>query len=345
MLKTKTKGLSSGSTLLNLACTNLTKSCFLPGHYYLFVGDSMSGKTFLALTCLAEACQDPAFANYDIVFDNSEHGALMDITKYFGKSVAERLQPPSTGANDIPVYSETVEELYYHLHDRYENKKPFIYIVDSMDALTSSDEQETFEKQKKAHRKGREGPGSYGTSKAKANSHGLREAMSQLPKTGSILIVICQTRDAIGQFGFGDKKTRAGGRALRFYATLEIWSSIKGPIKKKVRGKERKVGICSKVQVKKNRILGRDRTVMIPIINNLGIDDVGSMIDYLVEEGYWKTGSGGIRAKDFELTLPREQLITKIEDEDLEINLRNLTGKVWKSIESELEVKRKPRYS
>ena len=44
------EGLSTGSTLLNLACTGKTHAGFLPGYYYFIVGDSVSGKSFLSLT-------------------------------------------------------------------------------------------------------------------------------------------------------------------------------------------------------------------------------------------------------------------------------------------------------
>jgi len=47
--------LSTGSTLLNLACSGRVNGGFLKGFYYFIVGDSKSGKTFLSLTCLAEA--------------------------------------------------------------------------------------------------------------------------------------------------------------------------------------------------------------------------------------------------------------------------------------------------
>lgn len=338
------KGVSSGSTLLNLACTGKTKICFKPGHFYLFVGDSESGKTFLALTVFAEVCQNPAYNDYRVIFDNPERGALMDIKRYFGSGVAERLEPPSKGQDDQPVYSETVEELYYHLSDAYDDGRPFIYVLDSMDALESQEDRDKFADQKKAHRKGREATGSYGTAKAKANSQGLRRAITELPKTGSILIIITQTRDAIGQFGWGDKKTRAGGRALRFYATLEIWSSVKEQIKKLVRGKKRKVGIVSKVQVKKNRVSGRDRVVYVPILLSMGIDDIGSMVDYLVDEGHWKIRANNIAATELDLTLPRDKLIAAIEEGDRERDLQLIVGKVWEAIENETTVKRKPRY-
>src|SRR2546423_5801296 len=76
--------LSSGSTLLNLACTDHPDLGFFKGAYYYLVGDSVSGKTWLSLSCFAEACCNDAFHDYRLIFDDVEGGALMDIRRYFG---------------------------------------------------------------------------------------------------------------------------------------------------------------------------------------------------------------------------------------------------------------------
>ena len=87
--------LSTGSTLLNLACTGFPDRGFAKGHYYFVVGDSISGKTFLVLTCLAEASINPNFKDYRFIYDSGEDGALMNIERFFGKGVASRLEMPS----------------------------------------------------------------------------------------------------------------------------------------------------------------------------------------------------------------------------------------------------------
>ncbi|NBW63138.1 MAG: hypothetical protein EBR33_08250, partial [Synechococcaceae bacterium WB4_1_0192] len=60
----KEHGLSTGSTLLNLALTGKTTGGLDRGCYYLIVGSSSGGKTFAVLTALAEASIDPHFADY-----------------------------------------------------------------------------------------------------------------------------------------------------------------------------------------------------------------------------------------------------------------------------------------
>jgi hypothetical protein len=212
-----------------------------------------------------------------------------------------------------------------------------------MDGLNSEEDFKKFEEQKKAHRKGKEAAGSYGDGKAKKNSQTLRKMLTRLYKTGSILIVIGQTRDNIG-FGF-EKRTRGGGRALKFYAALEMWSAVYKHIKKNYKGKDREQGIIAQIQLRKNRFTGKDRTLYVPIYHSFGIDDVGSCVDYLVEEKHWKKGNKGIKAPEFDFVGPRDKLIKHIEEEDCVPELKVLVKRTWQEIEEAVAVHRKKRYT
>ncbi len=335
--------LSTGSTLLNIACTGCIEGGFWKGAYFFMVGDSQSGKTFLARTCLAEATINKHFDDYRLIDDDVEGGALMNTAKYFGQALADRIEPPSTDDEGNPVYSETIEDFYYHLDDALENDRPCIYLLDSMDALGSKYEQSKFDENKKASRKGGDAKGSYGDGKAKINSSGIRTMLPKLRDTGSILIIINQTRDNIGAMPFQPQKTRSGGHALTFYAMMELWASVKGSIGKTVKGKKRKVGITSQVKVKKNRSTGRDRTIEFPIYYSHGIDDVGGCVDYLIKEGHWKGGTK-VNAKDFSFAGRKEALIEHIENNELEFDLKQLVLETWNEIEKECVVKRKRKF-
>lgn len=332
---------STGSTILNIACSGNPDNGFMKGHYYFIVGDSASGKTFLSLTCLAEASINEKFNDYRFIYDNSEDGALMDLSKFFGKKVAERIEPPSMD-DGLPVFSSTIEDFYFHLDDAVKTGKPFIYVLDSMDSLSSIDEIEKFDETKETVRKGRQATGSYGDGKAKKNSANLRRILAPLKKTGSILIIINQTRDNLG-FGF-EKKTRSGGHALRFYACIEMWSSIKSKIKKTVEGKPRTIGIECQIQIKKNRLIGKESTITVPIYYSHGIDDVGSCINYLLEENHWKLKANSIVADEFNFKGTFEKLVKFIEKEGKESELRQIVKSVWSNIEESCAIKRKFRY-
>jgi len=194
------------------------------------------------------------------------------------------------------VYSETVEDFYYNLDDAT-RKGPCVYVLDSMDSLTSEQEEEHFGKAKKARRSGKQQPGTYGDGKAKKNSAGIRQALAKLRRSGSILLVVCQTRDNIGASPFQSRKTRSGGRALRFYATCEIWTSVKGAEKRTVRKRARKIGTKVGIRLMKNRVTGKLHDVDTLIYPSYGIDDVGSCINYLLTEGWWTKSKRTINAK------------------------------------------------
>ena len=328
--------------MLNLACTGKTYGGFLKGKYYYLVGDSASGKTWLSLTCLAEASINPNFKNYRFVYDNAEDGALMDIKRFFGTAIFNRMISPNMSDKTRPACSSTIEEFYYNIDDALRKKKPCIYILDSMDSLSSKSEKTKFQEQKQAYRKQKQTAGTMTDGKAKINSAGIRQLLNQLKVSGSILIIISQTRANMG-FGYA-AKTHSGGNALTFYATLEIWSSIRQKLTKVVKGKKRQLGILCGCQTKKNRISGKERFITVPIYHSYGMDDMGSCVDYLIDEGHWKKIKGKYRAKEFKINGTRDAIIRYIEKHELEKDLRSIVGDVWDEVEEACNLKRKRRY-
>lgn len=346
---TPEKLLSSGHTLFNLCCTGKIKGAYVKGTYINLVGDSNTGKTVLGLTAFAEASINPNFDDYDFIHDNPEEGALM-LAKFFGPKVGERIIPPATDSEGEPLNSETVDDFYDNLDSAISRGRPFIYLLDSMDILDTRDDIQKAKKQKSARDKGESAAGSYGTSKAKVNKHRLRKVIRHLKASGSILIIISQTIDKIGGFSFGGpQKTKAGGGALKFCAAYEVWMSHKSKITKDLtkNGKKKsyKVGILTKVRVEKNRVIGRDRTIEIPIYNSFGIDDLGSCIQYLLDEGHWKKNkSGDIIQQEFDVDGNKEDLISYIEESGTQHRLRKLVAQVWREIDRKISVTRKPKY-
>lgn len=331
--------LSTGSTLLNLACSGRPYGGLPKGKFVFIVGDSASGKTALTLTMLAEATIDPNFKDYRKIHDDNEGGNLFDIRKLFGRKLASEIE---NGLKDGPT--EYIEEFYYRLHDLLVAKEKFIWVEDSMDSLQCKADEKKFEQMKKAFRSKTQVAGSYEAAKPKINSQRLGKVMTPLGRAKSILVIISQSRDNLG-FG-ADTKTRAGGRALKFYACIEMWSSIRKTFKKKVRGKDRVIGILCKIQIKKNRITGKPRTIEVPIYYSSGFDDIGSCIDYLLEEKHWKKAGGKVVAAEFGFKGTREKLIRHIEAKDIRYpKLQRIVGEVWNEIEAACAVKRKSRYA
>ncbi len=340
------KVLSSGSTLLNLACTGRSNAAVLPGDFLWAIGDSNSGKTWLALSFLAEAANNPKFDNYMLIYDSVENGAKMDKEKFFGKNLTDRLQAPSYDNEASPEYSTTIEEFYYNLGNCFDECAPMIYVLDSMDAVDSEADEEKYEEQRDNFNKGRKTEtGSFGTAKARANSSGLRRATIKSEKTQSILIIVSQTRDNIGFGAQFNPKTVSGGKALKFYSHIQLWMASTGDIKATRKGKMRKLGINTQVKVEKNRYTGQKHTVGFPIKWNHGLDDITSLINWMVEEGIWKKGTGGIDAKELGLKGSADGIVAQIEEKGLEKELRLAVTEAWEDIIESCNTGRKKRYN
>lgn len=333
--------LSTGSTLLNLAMSGKAQGGYFKGGYFHLVGDSNSGKSWLSMALLAEASIHPGFKDYALVHDNAENGTLMDIESFFGKALAGRLKPPGKRGP-----SRSLEQFFDHV-DTLCKAGPCVYVLDSLDVLEPEKDQEAYREAKAQREKGKEAGGSYGTAKAKANSAGFRLVHNRATESGSVILAISQTRDNIGFGSQFNPKVFGGGNAPTFYAQAQLWSSVRQKLKKKVLGQDREVGTLCKVRVKKNRLNGRDRSVLLPIYHSLGIDDTGSMVDWLIEEGRWKEDKGKINTDgDWGVgPLGKEHLIQYLEGNDLVEELRRLTADVWQQIELASAVERKPRYT
>lgn len=328
--------LSTGSTLLDLALSGNVRGGLCRGRCFLFVGDSSSGKTFFTLTSFAEAARRKSFNNVRLVHNNVEDGALMDFAKYFGAEVAARCETECVIG---------VEAMYETLDTALE-AGPVIWVNDSADALTSEDEDETFQENKKQRAKGKETKGTYGMSKAKAHSVMLRQVVPKLKEHGSILINICQTREDVNPTTYSTK-TRAGGKALKFYAHAEMWTSVVTGLFKEVRGNKLKIGNLVKIEVKKNRLTGKEWSVEVPIYFSYGIDDLESCVDFLTKWKHWgKADKGGtIDATDFGIKGNKAKIIKHIEDNNLEKDFKKIVAAVWAQIEEDVIPERKQRYT
>jgi RecA/RadA recombinase len=336
--------LHSGSTLLNLACSGTPYGAFCKGKYFWVVGDSSSGKTFLTLTSFAEAAINPSFDGYDLVYDNAENGALMDLEHFYGPKMADRLEPPRLVDGEA-VYSKNIEDFYFNVADRIKaargpKGRPFIYLLDSMDSLSSKYDKEKFEEKLKEARGGKKAKGDYGDGKAKVNSRWIRQVTADLEESNSILIVLSQTRDNIDGGMFDPDSVASGGRALKFYACFQLWSSVGKALTREINGTERQIGIISCVRTVKNRLTGKSWRVEFPIYWSTGIDDIGGMIDFLIKEKHWVDN----KAPEFEFSGTKAKLIRKIEQEGLRDRLVEIVVKVWKDIEAQCVVERVNKY-
>jgi len=338
--KKPSKALSSGLTLINLAMTGELGVGFRTGHCYTFTGRASSGKTWLLLQTLAEACLNKRFRKHVLLYDAPERGALMDYKRYFGQ-LSERIEEPEPSVTSEQFYARVLKMV---------KLGPTIYGLDSEDALQCEAEMKRLGKADKARDKGTSGGGSFGTEKAKANSAGFRRTFVALSKHNSILIMIKQARQNINPLTSKFKPdTRSGGTAIGFFASIELWFKKVGKIRKTILKRKRTVGSLMQIRVEKNRLgnVTEDHTVTIPFFRSLGFDEVGSLVRWLCEEEVWsckgKLDDGG-KIAAFGMTETWDKMAEKIEAKGMTDKLRNLVVERWREIEEASKVKRRVRY-
>lgn len=319
----------SGSTLLNLACSDDYQGAYSIGKVINIIGDSSSGKSFLALSCLAECSMIKPFDEYDLYYDDAEDALEFDIKKLFGEKLSNRLILSSN--------SDTIEDFYGNIIKVIKKDKPFIYILDSLDSVSSVDEQ----KRAEVYGSGKIPDGSYKMDKPKLVSEILRVITRDIKQKEALVAIVSQTRDNIGFGAMFKPKVRSGGTALKFYCCHEMWLAIRSPMKEK----NREIGVVTQAKVTKNKLTGKkNRTVNFPINYFYGIDDITSCVNFLVEEKYWEKNKSKIIAKEFDIEATEKKLVAEIEEKNLENDLRLIVADVWKNIENEIQPDRKSKY-
>lgn len=336
--------LSTGSTLLNLALTDKHDGGWLTGRFYNVVGDSSSGKSFMCLTSLAEAANNPAFDDYRLIYDDVEVANTFDVEKLFGL-LAERMEAPRY-EDDAPIYSNTVEDFYANVMRLCKEGTPFIYVLDSIDALTSNSELDRADEYIDAQDKGKEVKGSYKMDKAKLLTEILRVITTEIAKTNSIVIAISQTRDNIDpRTSMFTPKTRAGGRALKFFATGEMWLAHLQNINNTKY--DRKIGDRTKIKVSKNKVTGKCREISMTLLYSYGIDDVAENLGFLIDTNNLPK----ITAQKFDAThlcgkegTKQALLDAFYSDRAAQKNLALECERVWREIEDACVIQRPSRY-
>ena len=336
---------STGITPLNLAITNHPLCGIEKGTYVLMVGSSSSGKSMAALTILAEAANNPSFDQYNLFYADCEGGAGFPLRPLFGNKLADRIQFMKM-KNGEPF--QAVEDFYGSVDLHMRDKKPFIYILDSMDCLSSTQELQKFDANVTEREKNLASDDiakhytqistGFTDGKAKANSANLRRIRNKLPVSGSILIIISQERQALGAVTY---TTRSGGNALTYYADYEIWLDMKGKLEKTFDGVKRQVGQTTRARIKKNRITGIKTDILFPIYNGVGISDADAILDWLSEEKA-VTVSGNSITMPGQKAMTRNKCINFLEDNPEEG--RKMAEEHWHKVLKQITIERKKKY-
>src|SRR6185295_4754026 len=212
--------ISTGSLGLDMA---LGVGGFPKGRVIEIYGPESSGKTTLAMHCIAEAQKKGGMA----AFIDAEHAFDKTYAEKIGINTAEMLiSQPDDGEQALEIADNLIRSGAID-----------VIVIDSVAALVP-----------KAEIEGDMGDSKMGL-QARLMSQALRKLTGTINKTNCCCIFINQLREKIGVM-FGNPETTTGGNALKFYASVRIDIRRIGQLK----DGDEVVGNHVKAKVVKNKV-------------------------------------------------------------------------------------------
>lgn len=250
------------------------------------VGDKSSGKTFVCNEFIANAKWTYG-DKFKWMYADCERGYTFDTINMYGFDI-------HTPESDEPT---NVEEAFYCI-TKFANslkKDEFgIYVLDSLDALTSDEQDKRADERIATMEKGKDfDKGTFGMGKAKYLS---QEFFPQLCKVledkNILLIIVSQIRDNTDMFSF-EKFSRSGGKALDFYCYCVLWLATAKKISIEEGEQKLYLGGTNKLKVTKGKVPRPYRECFYTFYYQYGIDNISTGVDYLFDI---RTKSGDISA-------------------------------------------------
>ncbi len=217
-------------------------------------GPESSGKTTLALHCVAEAQKKGGIC----AFIDAEHALDPIYTRKLGVNVDDLLiSQPDAGEQALEIADTLVR-----------SGAVDVLVIDSVAALVP-----------RAELDGEMGDSLPGL-QARLMSQALRKLTASINRSNTMVIFINQIRMKIGVM-YGSPETTTGGHALKFYASVRLDIRRVGAIK----DRDEVVGNQTRVKVVKNKLAPPFKQVEFDIMYGEGISKSGELVDLGLKAG------------------------------------------------------------